>query len=1059
MAHTKGRFHVIRASAGSGKTFRLVRAYLAACLSTSDAAAFRHILAITFTNKAALEMRTRIIEEIERVAEGRGTMTPLLAGDLGMPIEEVEARAVKVRGEMLHRYEAFAVMTIDSFVNRLVRSFTRELSLDQEFVIELDEDRLISEAVGRLLDRAGRPDEEELTALLEGFARMQAEEERDTRLRPQLEKFGRLVYREHLQETLAAFTPGEWGPARFARVRDDLRKEVSTVDRALRAKSRHALEAVRRLNLTKGYFLGSPSVLGWLEKVRIRGLGEPPSDALVAKLEAGVFVPASAKPAVRAAAEVALPDVQAVWDFYDAHCCGEAGAVLRLKQAIVRRISLIGVLALLREELDRLCEERNVRTLPALNAQISSIVRENPAPFIFERIGTRFQHIFIDEFQDTSITQWHNLVQLVAHVLSTGGSGLVVGDAKQAIYRWRNGDYRQLMALPSLCGTLTDALREAEGALIREHAPDALGENYRSGSAIVEFNNFVFKAIADLLPEHLRALYAGDAATQTPVHTFEGTVHVSRSYGTTKDARTEARTAWAVERIQHHLAAGFAPGDLALLVRTNRDSATLAQALLAAGFTPRTEESLHLGRHPAPLGAIALLRSVLAPHDPRHPVAFLQCLCALRPDLNEAALLADHTRPDGKKDLIDLDGLLKKVAPGLQLQDRTTEPVVGLIGHIFEACGWNPDHAAYCEGMLDLALEAARMREPGIAGFLGVWDRTGSERSIRVSSGADAVRILTIHKAKGLAFPVVLVPFDPKKLSNFKDEIPVELDAAVYGLPAALLSDSDLKGSPIEAYRHEELGRVVLDAVNLAYVAMTRAEERLDALLEFEKEEDGPSETVTLPKLLSAAIEAGVATGNPVEWGAGGRKGGEAKAVGGVPVSPVLQTGAATKMRVAVTRAAWDGTWVAGWSPVEFGEAVHGVLGRVRTRADWARLAPALGAGLRMERRQWEAVQAAVDGVLGSPECGGFFDEGAEVLCEHDLVGVRGTLLRPDRLVRRGNRWEVVDFKTGKEDPEHRAQVRGYMAAVAAAEPGAEVHGYLVYINGLRRVAVNADGE
>lgn len=1034
-----------------------MRSYLAACLSTPDAGAFRSILAITFTNKAALEMRTRILEEIERVAEGRGTMGTLLAGDLGMPLEALEARAGKVRLQMLHRYEDMAVMTIDSFVNRLVRSFTRELSLDQEFVIELDEDRLISEAVGRLLDRAGRPGEEELTALLEGFARMQAEEERDTRLRVQLEKFGRLVSREHLQEALAAFAPGEWGPARFARVRDQLRAEVQAVDRELRSRSRSALAQVQQFNLRKGHFIGRPDVLGWVEKVRTRGLGEPPSESLVAKLEEGVFVAASAKPAARAAAEAALPQVQAVWEFYAAHCRGEAGAVLRLKQALVRRISLIGVLALLREELERLCEERNVRTLPALNSQISSIVRENPAPFIFERIGTRFQHLFIDEFQDTSITQWHNLVQLVAHVLSTGGSGLVVGDAKQAIYRWRNGDYRQLMALPSLCGTVTDALREAEGALHREHAPEALGENYRSGRAIVTFNNRLFAAIAGLLPEHLQQLYAGDAASQTPVHPFDGAVHVSRTFGTTKAARAEARAAWALERIQHHLDAGFRPGDIALLVRTNRDSATLAQALLAAGFTPRTEESLHLGRHPAPLGAVALLRHVLAPHDPRHPVAFLQCLCALRPELDEAALLAAHTVEAEKKNVLNFAALLKAVVPELALLERTTEPVVGLIGHIFEACGWNPDHAAYCEGMLDLALEAARMREPGIAGLLGVWDRKGSERSIRVSSGADAVRILTIHKAKGLAFPVVLVPFDPKKLSNFKDEIPVELDAAVYGLPAALLSDSDLKETPLEHCRQEELARGVLDAVNLAYVAMTRAEERLDVLLEFEKEE--PGEAVTLPWMLAAALEAGVSTDSPLAWGDGGRKGGGAAAMDAVPLSPALQTGAAVELRVAVPRAAWDGTWVAGWNPAEFGEAVHGVLGRVRTRADWGRLAPALGAGLRMDARQWEAVQAAVDGVLRTPECSAFFEEGAEVLCEYELVGLRGGVLRPDRLVRRGNRWEVVDFKTGKEAPTHHRQVREYMAAVAAAEPGAEVHGYLLYINDLRVVAVNAAGE
>jgi ATP-dependent exoDNAse (exonuclease V) beta subunit len=687
-------------------------------------------------------------------------------------------------------------------------------------------------------------------------------------------------------------------------------------------------------------------------------------------------------------------------------------------------------------------------------------VRENPAPFIFERIGTRYQHIFIDEFQDTSITQWHNLVQLVAHVLSVGGSGLVVGDAKQAIYRWRNGDYRQLMALPRLCGTLTEPLQEAEGGLVREHAPDTLDVNYRSGRAVVEFNNRLFAAVADVLPESLRALYADGAASQTPHHAFDGTVHVARAVGKSASDREEARAAWAIERIQHHLASGFTPGDIAVLVRKNKDSATLAQALLAAGFTPRTEESLHLGRHPSALGAVALLRSILAPRDPRHAVVFLQCACALRSDLDEMALLTAHTHPDGEHDGVRLEALLKDVAPDLALRERSTEPVVGLIGHIFEACGWNPDHAAYCEGMLDLALEAARMRDPGIAGFLNVWDRKGSERSIRVSAGADAVRILTVHKAKGLAFPVVLAPFDSSTLSTFKDEIPVPLDAAKFGVPAALLRDGDLKESPVESYRQEELDRVMLDAVNLAYVAMTRAEERLDVLLEFPPDgKENKEPALTLPRLLAAALERAFGKWEVLEQGEGGRKraGGEVEEM--AVLSPALRTGAAVRMRVAPPRAAWDGTWIAGWSPREFGDAVHGVLSRVRTSEDWGRLSAALASGLRMEPAQWQAVKAAVEAVVLTPVGAEFFAADAEVLCEHDLVDGQGVVVRPDRLVRRGNRWDVVDFKTGKETANHRAQVRKYMAAVQAAEPAAEVRGYLLYINDLKKVAVNLDGE
>ncbi|MGA1373414.1 MAG: UvrD-helicase domain-containing protein [Flavobacteriales bacterium] len=1061
MPSQNGRFYVIRASAGSGKTYRLVRDYLAACLKTADPHAFRTILAITFTNKAALEMRMRILEEIERVAEGRGTMGAELAVECGIAPEEVEQRAGAVRVAMLHRYEDMAVMTIDSFINRLVRSFTRELSLDQEFVIELDEQRLISEAVGRLLDRAGMPGQEDLTGLLEGFAKMQAEEEKDIRLRPQLEKFGRLVWREHLQETLAGFEGSDWGPARFAEVRDRLRAEVNAVDRDLRRQGKSVVDLIRRHGLEDGYFSANPNVVKWFSGLAKSGFRvATPSPTLIGMFEEGRLWAKSAKPDTVAAIQAVLPELLGLWEAYSAVCGGEGGAELRLKDVLVRKISLIGVLALLRDELDRLCDERNVRTLPALNAQISSIVRENPAPFIFERIGTRYQHIFIDEFQDTSITQWHNLVQLVAHVLSVGGSGLVVGDAKQAIYRWRNGDYRQLMALPRLCGTLTGPLQEAEGGLVREHAPDTLDVNYRSGRAVVEFNNRLFAAVSDVLPESLRALYADGAASQTPHHAFDGTVHVVRAVGKSGSDRDEARAAWAIERIQHHLASGFNPGDIAVLVRKNKDSATLAQALLAAGFTPRTEESLHLGRHPAALGAVALLRSILAPRDPRHAVVFLQCACALRPDLDEMALLTAHTHPDGEHDGVRLEALLKDVAPDLALRERSTEPVVGLIGHIFEACGWNPDHAAYCEGMLDLALEAARMRDPGIAGFLNVWDRKGSERSIRVSAGADAVRILTVHKAKGLAFPVVLAPFDSSSLSSFKDEIPVPLDAAKFGVPAALLRDGDLKESPVESYRQEELDRVVLDAVNLAYVAMTRAEERLDVLLEFPPEgKENKEPALTLPRLLAAALERAFGKWEVLEQGEGGRKRAGSEVEEMAALSPALRTGAAVRMRVAPPRAAWDGTWIAGWSPREFGDAVHGVLSRVRSSEDWGRLSSALASGLRMEPAQWQAVKAAVEAVVLTPVGAEFFASDAEVLCEHDLVDGQGAVVRPDRLVRRGNRWDVVDFKTGKETANHRAQVRKYMAAVQAAEPAAEVRGYLLYINDLKKVVVNLDGE
>jgi hypothetical protein len=241
---------------------------------------------------------------------------------------------------------------------------------------------------------------------------------------------------------------------------------------------------------------------------------------------------------------------------------------------------------------------------------------------------------------------------------------------------------------------------------------------------------------------------------------------------------------------------------------------------------------------------------------------------------------------------------------------------------------------------------------------------------------------------------------------------------------------------------------------------MTRVEERLDVLLEFPPEGNGKKEpALTLPRLLAAALERAFGKWEVLEQGEGGRKraGGEVEEM--AALSPALRTGAAVRMRVAPPRAAWDGTWIAGWSPREFGDAVHGVLSRVRSSEDWGRLSAALASGLRMEPAQWQAVKTAVEAVVLTPVGAEFFAPDAEVLCEHDLVDGQGQVVRPDRLVRRGNCWDVVDFKTGQETATHRAQVRKYMAAVQAAEPSAEVRGYLLYINELKKVAVNLDGE
>ncbi|MFZ9056089.1 MAG: UvrD-helicase domain-containing protein, partial [Flavobacteriales bacterium] len=205
-------FKIIKASAGSGKTYRLVRDYLACSLWEDQPHFFKHILAITFTNKAAQEMKDRILKDVREVAEGKGNMRESLLKVMPIDAPTLQRRARALSETMMHYYEDFSVMTIDSFVNRLVRSFAKDLKWEEDFQIELDEAALIDEAVSRLLSRIGKPGEEALTAMLEGFVRQQVEEEANVNFRSLLTKFGKQVTKESMQGALNVLDPEVWTP-------------------------------------------------------------------------------------------------------------------------------------------------------------------------------------------------------------------------------------------------------------------------------------------------------------------------------------------------------------------------------------------------------------------------------------------------------------------------------------------------------------------------------------------------------------------------------------------------------------------------------------------------------------------------------------------------------------------------------------------------------------------------------------------------------------------------------------------------------------------------------
>jgi ATP-dependent exoDNAse (exonuclease V) beta subunit len=1075
----RGGFRVMRASAGSGKTFRLVEAYLACCLGSRDPLRFRRILALTFTNKAAQEMKDRVVSELDTLAADfdASPHAPGLRRATGLDDAILADRARQLRLTLHRHYGELSIMTLDKFVGGLVRGFATDLQLEHDFSIELDTSRLLESAVDRVLDQMGH--DVELTELLGRFVEQAVEDDRDAKVRRQLIDIGKAIEQEQMQPLLQAFTG--WSPGQFLEVQNRMRKEVWQRRSELRKAARSLNADLDSAGLHET-FSRKWVTQNWLPSI-VAGKAEVRGSTLQTGLEEGQWAKKSDAAGAAAIAPFhdRLAEVAALEE-QQAKC--EAGRDYRTRRMLSDRLPLIGTLTALREASRAVQQEENVRTLGGLNAMISQVVAENPAPFIFERTGERYDHIFIDEFQDTSVTQWHNLAVAVGESLAQGHLSLVVGDAKQAIYRWRNGDHRQLLSLPDLVSDdpngLPPSLQDASVQMREAFDDEPILDNWRSAPEIVGFNNALYAALASGLGAGLDSVYTGQE--QHPRKEFPGAVEVEVIDAPTVDERFEAVCLWMEQRIRQAMDDGFAPGDIALLVRTNKEAKRLAEYLL--GCTPRiipfTDESLALGRHPAALSVVHLLEWLVDPEPPAPVLKFVQAWGALEVEAgrpwDEASLLSRHHKwetytrkngTEGRYAVLDKEGIVKSLVPSFDRAALSALPLSECVGRMLRALNLDMRYPAHAEALMEQTSERAAM-DHGIGGFLAHWYRKGSEQSIRVLPGPDAVRILTVHKSKGLQYPVVITRFGDSDIHKSDVLMPARLDVETYGVPGVVVPQAALNETAAHDVWEMEHARQRFDNTNVAYVCTTRAEVRLHIVIDVEKREWRKED---LPGQVGRMVARGVEdafgcdlTAAPWMTGAldaarplvvaDNQDDAETHAIEGFVfhgISDDVLTGRRDDRFLPV---------LGRMTPQEFGNTVHGVLATIRTTADAERVLKRSWPWMRCAREDWDEVVKAVQGVLDSPAVAPWFDGSGRVYIERDVLAPSGKVLRPDRVVDFGDRIDVLDFKTGEEaDPgqhgEYVKQVRGYMQSLQRAD-GPPVRGYLYYLKEDNLVEVTA---
>ncbi|MCJ8166280.1 UvrD-helicase domain-containing protein [Pontibacter sp. E15-1] len=878
-------FKIYSSSAGSGKTYHLTKEYLKLALHTPNPDYYRSILAITFTNDAAAEMKERILAALrnfndtdlpDREKEKSNLLLESVTADLqaeypeeNLTASEVRRRAALVFRQILYNYSDFSVSTIDSFVNKIVQAFTRELHIPHNFEVDLDSNTLVSTAVSLLLDKVSDRKGDLLSETLEQFALEKAREGKSwTMLPDDLMDFAKNLLNEQVYEAVTDLQ--QLSLEDFKTVRTQLWQVVEDVEAAVQETAREALAAIQQAGLSPAdFFQSTRGICSYFNTfARTVDLNYGNNYARQT-IEDDKWYAGKATAATKAQIDQVKPELTALYEQLEG-IKAQYAETFTLIQSIVPHLYKLSVLNELEKCLQEIKLDKNTVHISEFNKRIIDIVLHEPVPFIYERLGERYNHILIDEFQDTSVLQWNNLLPLVDNALAAGHFSMVVGDAKQAIYRWRGGEMEQILHLYKK-STHHLYQNRRHGPLLEERyqsvdlalAPDDLNTNYRSRAEIIDFNNALFTFISDGHQGFgmFRAIYDENFRQQVPAGSGNTGGHVQIMFTYPEDTnhrydlsgcqRTEAlydgytrpetlsydesTLNMVLQLVQDNLAKGYQLQDMAVLCRTNRKSKLIANFLKERGFAIISQDSLSLQFAEVINLIIALFRVFNRPNDTLAKSEALYLICKVSlgaiPDVGMAQTVAAiANEPDSRAFFDQLRTF------GYDVQERETgnlslyELTEKLI-RIFNLLDKN-NESEYLFRFLDLVLEYSLKHSNNLNNFLHYWEVQRDKLSINTPKDRNAITITSIHKSKGLAYPIVIIPFadwgtEPVHRSLMWSQLPEEVSVTGKLRSVAVNISSKLEKTILAGQYSAEVEKTFIENLNMLYVAVTRPIDRL----------------------------------------------------------------------------------------------------------------------------------------------------------------------------------------------------------------------------------------
>ena len=1029
-------FSIYDASAGSGKTYALVKEYLKIILVAPKNDAYRHILAITFTNKAVHEMKSRIVGSLSEFAKDEPSskaqdLMQDLATDTELSIIQIKTKSQQIIKHIIHNYAAFDISTIDKFTHKVIRAFAHDLNLPMTFEVTLDTENLLVEAVDAIIAQAG--EDETLTKLLIDFTMEKTDDDKSWDISREILETGRLVLNENNRNEITHFQ--DKSIAEFVEIKMKLSEACTILEKESIVFAEEALSLIDKNGIdTKSFSAGHfPKHLLSIQEGKFN-----PKNKTYHEFD-DIKINKTAKD--RAIIETIIPDLLQLLDKVY-----KTFEKINFYKAFLKNITPLSLLNTVSNELAKIQGEQNVLSISEFNAIIHREIQNQPAPFIYERLGERYRHFFIDEFQDTSEMQWQNLIPLIDNALSgqddfgVKGTLMIVGDPKQSIYRWRGGKAEQFIELSKDQNPFNNPDKRLEH----------LNKNYRSYSQIIKFNNDFFKLLSNEF-EHpdYKDLYENHSHQKTNDKTggyvnisFIPKVETAEGDEEALD-KTDLYVLATLNTIQKSVQQGFQYKDIVILTRKRSQGIAIANYLTEQGIPLLSSETLLIQNATEVRLIIHLLKYLKNSSDLESKANFLQYLAQNSQDklpihdfIAQGMALFQET---------DFENWLMSFDVSLSFQNIRKKSLYEAVETIIAKFLSPPETSvlskgvgnAYVQYFLDIVLERDIRNQAGISDFLSFWDKNAEKFSIPSPEGTNAVRIMTIHKSKGLEFPVVIFPFAEEDYNRKpKDKLWLNAEEQYFGLPKVLIDNSSaVEGFGEEAAEvyNQKKQEELLDNINVLYVALTRAEEQLYMISNMNLSSKGEVPKNNMCSFFINYLENnGGFDKNKLEYEFGNAtKLSVAKqhvdTSKTIPlVSEILNP---KNIKIAQREALMWGTHQQ--EAIEYGNVIHEILSFVKTKNDVdLAITKSIENGL-ITYAQKETVFNTINEIVNHSELEICFADGNEVLNEQAIIQKEGKTIKPDRMVLTKNKEVLLlDYKTGNHNVKYQQQLENYQTAI-----------------------------